>query len=183
MVLLEEGSGSIRHEVERIGVDSGDLWIEIKSIVPEVGTCDMAWWHVLIEPEAGVEVESEKGITVVYTKEAQTADAYIEKTVRSLSGHHKVTVATSDRLEQIIIFGSGAYRLSASQLEQEVEKVERAVAETVEEHNLKTDSKVFSGDFAEKLLEWQKRNENEQKRQFSHRRELFFLIMSFVCMA
>ncbi|MBQ4544126.1 MAG: TetM/TetW/TetO/TetS family tetracycline resistance ribosomal protection protein [Oscillospiraceae bacterium] len=105
------------------------------------------------------EVESEKGITVVYTKEAQTADAYIEKTVRSLSGHHKVTVATSDRLEQIIIFGSGAYRLSASQLEQEVEKVERAVAETVEEHNLKTDSKVFSGDFAEKLLEWQKRNE------------------------
>ena len=63
-VLLEEGSGSIRHEVERIGVDSGDLWIEIKSIVPEVGTCDMAWWHVLIEPEAGVEVESEEDIVV-----------------------------------------------------------------------------------------------------------------------
>ena len=63
-VLLEEGSGSIRHEVERIGVDSGDLWIEIKSIVPEVGTCDMAWWHVLIEPEAGVEIESEEDIVV-----------------------------------------------------------------------------------------------------------------------
>ena len=63
-ILLQEGSGSIRHEVERIGVDSGDLWIEIKSIVPEVGTCDMAWWHVLIEPEAGVEVESEEDIVV-----------------------------------------------------------------------------------------------------------------------
>ncbi len=103
------------------------------------------------------EVEREKGITVVYTKEAQTADAYIEKTAKELTRHHKVTVATSDGLEQIIIFGSGAYRLPASHLEQEVKNVEKAVVETVEEHNLKTDSRFFSEDFAEKLLEWQKR--------------------------
>lgn len=63
-VLLEEGSGSIRHEVERIGIESGDLWVEIKSIVPEAGTCDMAWWHVFIEPEAGVDVRSEENVTI-----------------------------------------------------------------------------------------------------------------------
>lgn len=107
------------------------------------------------------EVEREKGITVVYTKEAQTADAYIEKTAKELTRHHKVTVATSDGLEQIIIFGSGAYRLPASHLEREVKNVKNAVAETVEEHNLKTDSKVFSEDFAEKLLEWQRRRDEE----------------------
>ena len=70
-----------------------------------------------------------------------------------------MTVATSDRLEQIIIFGSGAYRLPASHLEREVKNVENAVSETVEEHNMKTDSKVFMGDFAEQLLKWQEKNE------------------------
>ena len=63
-VLLEEGSGSIRHEVERIGVDSGELWVEIKSIVPEACTADMAWWHILIEPESGVDIESEEDVIV-----------------------------------------------------------------------------------------------------------------------
>ncbi len=104
------------------------------------------------------EVETDHGITVVYTKEAQTADAYIEKAARTLSRQHKVTVATSDRLEQMIIFGSGAYRLPASHLEREIRNIESSVTETVKEHNLKTDSKVFSEDFAEKLLEWQRRN-------------------------
>jgi len=104
------------------------------------------------------EVEHERGLTVVYTKEAQTADAYIEKTARELTKNHKVTVATSDRLEQMIIFGSGAYRLPASHLEQNVKNVEKSVRETVEEHNLKTDGHVFSEDFAEKLLEWQRKN-------------------------
>lgn len=63
-VLLEEGSGSIRHEVERVGYDSGKAVVEIKSIVPEAGTCDMAWWHVLIEPEAGLKITDEKDVIV-----------------------------------------------------------------------------------------------------------------------
>ena len=82
------------------------------------------------------------------------ADAYIEKTARELTKNHKVTVATSDRLEQMIIFGSGAFRIPASQLEKEIESVDKSVRETVEEHNLKTDGKVFSEDFAEQLIEW-----------------------------
>jgi len=99
-VLLEEGSGSIRHEVERIGVDSGDLWIEIKSIVPEVGTCDMAWWHVLIEPEAGVEVESEEDIVVFL----DGINATEKHTVASHSkGYANISVTLKDGWEYDIV--------------------------------------------------------------------------------
>ena len=45
-------------------------------------------------------------IHVVYTKEAETADQYIEKTVRRIGRNHHVTVATSDALEQVIILGA-----------------------------------------------------------------------------
>lgn len=99
-VLLEEGSGSIRHEVERIGVDSGDLWVEIKSIVPEVGTCDMAWWHVLIEPEAGVEVESEEDIVVFLDGRNATE----KHTVASHSkGYANISVTLKDGWEYDIV--------------------------------------------------------------------------------
>lgn len=66
MVLLEEGSGSNRHKINNVSlVDDAKMMIEIETIVPEVGTCDMAEWHILIEPEAGVTVASEKNITVL----------------------------------------------------------------------------------------------------------------------
>ena len=67
-------------------------------------------------------VEKYKNIHVVYTKEAETADQYIEKTVHTIGKKHRVTVATSDRLEQIIILGEGAVRLSAAGLKDEVER-------------------------------------------------------------
>ena len=59
-------------------------------------------------------------IHVVYTKEAETADQYIEKTVHKIGRKHRVTVATSDALEQMIIWGEGAYRLSAAGFLEEV---------------------------------------------------------------
>lgn len=69
MVLLEEGSGSNRHEVKQVGFTETDgkneMIVEIDSIVPEVGTCDMAQWHILIEPEAGMDVASEADVTVL----------------------------------------------------------------------------------------------------------------------
>ena len=65
-------------------------------------------------------VERFGGLSVVYTKEAQTADAYIEKLSYELGRKHRVRVATSDGLEQIIILGHGALRVSASAFEQEV---------------------------------------------------------------
>lgn len=61
MVLLEEGSGSIRHEVTGVELsETGILNISIRDIVPEIGTADMAEWHILIEPEIGVEVNAEQ---------------------------------------------------------------------------------------------------------------------------
>lgn len=60
-------------------------------------------------------------IHVVYTKEAETADQYIEKTVHAIGKNHHVTVATSDALEQVIILGQGGHRISSDGLLQEVE--------------------------------------------------------------
>lgn len=60
-------------------------------------------------------------IFVVFTKEKETADAYIEKTVHKLAANADITVATSDGLEQMIIFGDGARRMSASELAAAVE--------------------------------------------------------------
>ena len=67
------------------------------------------------------EVSRYHNIHIVYTKEAETADQYIEKTVRKISKNHSVTVATSDALEQVIILGQGAHRMSAAGLKEEVE--------------------------------------------------------------
>lgn len=60
-------------------------------------------------------------IHVVYTKEAETADQYIEKTVHEIGKKYRVTVATSDALEQLIIMGQGATRMSAQGLREEIQ--------------------------------------------------------------
>ena len=59
-------------------------------------------------------------IDVVYTKEAETADQYIEKVTHKIGRKHRVRVATSDGLEQLIIMGAGAARVSARELQEEV---------------------------------------------------------------
>lgn len=68
-------------------------------------------------------------IHVVYTKEAETADQYIEKFAHENSAKYRVTVATSDGLEQIIIRGQGCLLLSARELEEEVKKMEQDLRE------------------------------------------------------
>lgn len=77
------------------------------------------------------EIEEHSGISVVYTKEAETADSYIERTAHQLSKEHRVRVATSDGLEQVIILGSGALRVSAKEFHAEVEAAEKAVREMI----------------------------------------------------
>ncbi len=66
-------------------------------------------------------VQKYHNIHVVYTREAETADQYIEKTVHQIGRKYQVTVATSDALEQVIIWGQGAARMSAQELRREVE--------------------------------------------------------------
>ena len=63
-------------------------------------------------------------ISVVFTKEAETADMYIEKTVHKLAKNSRITVATSDGLEQMIIMGEGAVRMSARELREAIEKLQ-----------------------------------------------------------
>ncbi len=67
--------------------------------------------------------EEHHNVHVVFTKEAETADQYIERLVHTISPGYDVTVATSDRVEQVIIMGSGAKRLSAEGLKLEVDAV------------------------------------------------------------
>ena len=76
-------------------------------------------------------VEHINGIDVVYTKEAETADAYIEKVTHELTKKHRVRVATSDGLEQLIILGSGAQRVSASEFLEEVTETENKIREFI----------------------------------------------------
>lgn len=67
MVLVEAGSGSVRYQVTdvaRTGVNRDMLSIAIDVMVPEVGTCDMAEWHILIEPAAGVFVSDAEHVSV-----------------------------------------------------------------------------------------------------------------------
>lgn len=72
-------------------------------------------------------VEKRGNIFVVYTKHAETADMYIEKVTYEIGKRYKVRVATSDGLEQLIILGNGALRVSARMFRQEVEAAEGAL--------------------------------------------------------
>lgn len=80
-------------------------------------------------------------IYVVYTKEAETADQYIEKTVHRIGRQYQVTVATSDGLEQVIIMGQGAHRISARGLKKEIEDTEKTARE--EWHQRRQSSKTY----------------------------------------
>ena len=75
-------------------------------------------------------VETYHNIHVVYTKEAETADQYIEKTVHEIGRKYRVTVATSDQLEQVIILGQGGQRMSARELLEDVIEVSHQIRET-----------------------------------------------------
>ena len=80
-------------------------------------------------------VEKYHNIHVVYTKEAETADAYIEKATYEIGREHRVKVATSDGPEQLIILGHGALRLSATAFRAEMEETMRQMAAALERNN------------------------------------------------
>ena len=82
-------------------------------------------------------VEKYHNIHVVYTKEAETADAYIEKATYEIGKKHRVKVATSDGPEQLIILGHGALRLSASGFHEEMEQVRSQIADVLFRNNQK----------------------------------------------
>ena len=83
---------------------------------------------------SGCKIETVNNINVVYTKEAETADMYIEKVTHKLAKNHRVRVVTSDGLEQLIILGSGALRVSSRAFLEEVRKAEEEIREIISEN-------------------------------------------------
>ena len=81
------------------------------------------------------EVEKINNINVVYTKEAETADMYIEKVTHTLAKNNRVRVVTSDGMEQSIILGHGALRVSSQAFLTEVELAQKEIREIIESKN------------------------------------------------
>lgn len=88
-------------------------------------------------------VETYHNIHVVYTKEAETADQYIEKTVHEIGKKYRVTVATSDQLEQVIILGQGGQRMSARELLEDVIEVSHQIRETARQKSSSEKNYLF----------------------------------------
>lgn len=88
-------------------------------------------------------VQKYHNIYVVYTKEAETADQYIEKTVHAIGRKYNVTVATSDALEQVIILGQGGRRMSAHDLEEEIAAMRREIREQYTEKRAEGKNYLF----------------------------------------
>ena len=88
-------------------------------------------------------VETYHNIHVVYTKEAETADQYIEKTVHEIGRKYRVTVATSDQLEQVIILGQGGQRMSARELLEDVIEVSYQIRETARQKSSSEKNYLF----------------------------------------
>lgn len=90
------------------------------------------------------EVLQYNNIYVVYTKEAETADQYIERTVHEMGRKYHVTVATSDNLEQIIIRGQGGNLLSAQGLKEEIEEVNKQIRKESKSREQKEHNYLFN---------------------------------------
>ncbi len=86
-------------------------------------------------PRSIQDVYKYHNIYVVYTKEAETADTYIERATYEIGQHHQVRVATSDGAEQLIILGHGALRLSATAFKAEVEAASGQIAALIQRLN------------------------------------------------
>ena len=106
-------------------------------------------------PDHPEEITKFHNIYVVYTRTAETADAYIEKTAHEIAKNHRVRVASSDSLEQLIILGQGALRVSASAFHEEVELAERELRGLVDRTNIPQ----LRRQVAEALREAEEKNE------------------------
>lgn len=106
----------------------------------------------------GQKIEVYKGIEVVYTKEHETADRYIEKTLDKIGKIKRVRVATSDWVEQQVILGRGGTRISARELKLEIEDHDRNIKKKTEELKRPGDLTIgrLDEEALKKLDEWKK---------------------------
>lgn len=76
-------------------------------------------------------IVKQNGLSVVYTKEAETADNYIEKITKNMPKRYRVIVATSDALEQLIVMGYGAERMTPKELKEEIASTEKSISKKI----------------------------------------------------
>lgn len=98
-----------------------DILMEFKHYTPEGVVLVFDSYNV----KSDRQFVMEKDLIIVYTRELETADHFIERFVEKYSKKKKIRVATSDKLEQDIILGKGATRISAKELEYEIENFHR----------------------------------------------------------
>ncbi|MGL4911711.1 MAG: NYN domain-containing protein [Romboutsia sp.] len=103
-----------------------DIIIEYAEFTGRIGIIVFDAYNIKNSKES---VEDRKYITVVYTKEHQTADTYIEKFITSLSKYDDVKVATNDYAEQQIVLGKGATRISSRELKLDLENTKNRMKE------------------------------------------------------
>jgi hypothetical protein len=104
--------------------------------------------------------ENIKGVDVVYTKERETADQYIEKVIDEIGRVKSVKVATSDWMEQQIVLGRGGTRISARELEAQIEDMRRALNRRKSTDDVKNQMLIggLDEETIRKLNKWTKNN-------------------------
>lgn len=114
----------------------------------------------LVKGNSGM-IETIKGVEIVYTKENETADQYIEKVLDDIGRVEKVRVATSDWLEQQIILGRGGTRISARELELEILDQKRAMRRNRKVENMKGELLMgrLDEETLQKLNKWRENKE------------------------
>lgn len=114
----------------------------------------------LVKGNSGTE-QNYKGIRVVYTKENETADHFIEKSLDEIGKIKRVRVATSDWMEQQIILGRGGTRISARELEMEIFDEKNIIKRKSSTENKKNDFLLgrLDEDLIKKLNKWISKNE------------------------
>jgi len=124
--IAEHDISAAREKLEEILINYRGFW-----------KCEVILVFDAYKVKGGVgSIEKKNGIYVVYTKEAQTADNYIEQTTYNLSKNYKVRVATSDSLVQTIILGHNCMRLSADAFYSEILETQERISRMVNDHNL-----------------------------------------------
>lgn len=124
-------------ELAKVNIDGArEALIEVLNNYQGYKKCNIIAVFDAYKVKGGVRREERHGnIDVVFTKEAETADTYIERTTHEMKGKYQVRVATSDRLEQMIIMGNDAFKVSAKEFKAEIEHANAEISAFLEEYN------------------------------------------------
>ncbi|MBP3384107.1 MAG: TetM/TetW/TetO/TetS family tetracycline resistance ribosomal protection protein [Firmicutes bacterium] len=124
-------------ELAKVNIDGArEALIEVLNNYQGYKKCNIIAVFDAYKVKGGVRREERHGnVDVVFTKEAETADTYIERTTHEMKGKYQVRVATSDRLEQMIIMGNDAFKVSAKEFKAEIEHANAEISAFLEEYN------------------------------------------------